>query len=37
MFLSESSAMQSNPGLGYDKKYQFMGKLVLEVSSQSYK
>ncbi|CAH8314112.1 unnamed protein product [Eruca vesicaria subsp. sativa] len=29
-------SLKSNPGWGYDKKYQFMDKLVLEVS-QSYK
>ncbi|CAF2097301.1 unnamed protein product [Brassica rapa] len=29
-------SLKSNPGWGYDKKYQFMDKLVLE-ASQSYK
>lgn len=33
---SETCAMQSNPGWGFNKKYQFMDKLILEVS-QSYK
>lgn len=34
VFLYQKNVLQSNPGWGFDKKCQFMDKLVWEVSQQ---